>query len=47
VLGEFQPGVPVQEGSAAPRVPSLHFGFGNGVMKYLVYNDPNWDYSRY
>ena len=47
VLGEFQAGVPVPDGVSAPSIPSMHFGFGNGVMKYLVYNDPDWDYSSY
>jgi feruloyl esterase len=27
--------------------PSLRFAFGTGVFKYLVFNDPNWDYSKY
>lgn len=27
--------------------PSLQFGFGTEIFKYLVYNDPDWDYSTY
>lgn len=27
--------------------PSLQFGFGTEVMKYLIYNDPDWDYLKY
>ena len=27
--------------------PSLQFGFGTEVMKYFVFNDPDWDYSTY
>jgi feruloyl esterase len=27
--------------------PSLRFAFGMGIMRYLVFNDPNWDYSKY
>jgi feruloyl esterase len=27
--------------------PSLQFGFGTEMFKYLVYNDPEWDYSTY
>jgi Tannase and feruloyl esterase len=27
--------------------PSLRFAFGNGIMKYLVFNDPTWDYITY
>jgi feruloyl esterase len=29
------------------KEPSLQFAFGNGIMKYLVFNDPEWDYSAY
>ncbi len=29
------------------KSPSLHFLFGTGVFKYLVFNDPRWDYSKY
>jgi len=27
--------------------PSLQYGFGTEMYKYLIYNDPNWDYSKY
>ncbi len=27
--------------------PSLRFAFGTGIMKYFVFDDPNWDYSKY
>jgi feruloyl esterase len=27
--------------------PSLRFAFGTQFFKYLVFNDPSWDYSRY
>lgn len=30
-----------------PDFPSLHFAFGNGVMRYLVYHDPDWSYADY
>ncbi len=42
---EFQAGV-VSE-YPAPVIPSAHFGFGNGVMAYLVMQDADWDYSTY
>jgi Tannase and feruloyl esterase len=29
------------------QAPSLRFAFGTGIFKYLVFNDPNWDYSTY
>ncbi|MCH7764563.1 MAG: tannase/feruloyl esterase family alpha/beta hydrolase [Candidatus Marinimicrobia bacterium] len=27
--------------------PSAHFAFGTEIFKYLVFQDPNWDYSSY
>ena len=27
--------------------PSLHFAFGTEMFKYLVFQDPHWDYSSY
>ena len=27
--------------------PSVHNYFGQGIFKYLVFNDPNWDYTKY
>ena len=32
---------------AAQNMPSLRFAFGTGIWKYLVFNDPSWDYSTY
>jgi feruloyl esterase len=29
------------------KVPSAHFLFGTGMFKYLVFNNPGWDYSQY
>jgi feruloyl esterase len=26
---------------------SLHYMFSTNIFKYLVFNDPNWDYSKY
>jgi feruloyl esterase len=34
-------------GDAAPVTPSFHFAFGNGVMKYFVFHDPDWNYADY
>ena len=42
---EFQAGVKSE--FPDPVVPSAHFGFGNGVMRYLVMHDADWDYSSY
>lgn len=29
------------------QMPSLHYMFGTNMYKYLVFNDPNWDYTKY
>lgn len=29
------------------KMPSLHFLFGTNMFKYLVFNNPDWDYSKY
>ncbi len=44
---EFQAGVAGTAGHPLPVTPNAHFAFGNGVMKHLVFHDPDWDYSRY
>ena len=44
-VGEFQSGV--ESDYPAPATPSAHFAFGNGIMKYFVFHDPDWDYSTY
>ena len=31
----------------AYKIPSLRFGFGTQFMKFLVFNDPEWDYLKY
>ena len=33
--------------TAGSGAPSLRFAFGTGIFKFLVLNDPNWDYSTY
>jgi len=45
-LDEFQGGVDVGD-TKAPVAPNAHIGFGNGIMKYFVYNDPEWTYKNY
>src|SRR5215470_2591244 len=32
---------------ARDHVPDLTFAFGTQVFKYLIFNNPNWDYSTY
>ena len=44
---EFQEGVAADAEDPAPVTPSAHFAFGNGVMKYLVKQDPDWNYTNY
>jgi feruloyl esterase len=34
-------------GQAPGGSPSLRFMFGTNIFKFLVFNDPNWDYSTY
>ncbi len=29
------------------KFPSLHYMFGTNIYKYLIFNDPSWDYSQY
>lgn len=29
------------------NAPSLHYSLGTEMFKYLVFNDPSWDYSNY
>jgi len=51
--GENEPGGwPTWISGGNPQIamlkqPSLRFGFGTEFYKYLVFNDPSWDYSRY
>ena len=41
-------GNPIEEVEfEAPVIPNAVYGFANGVMKYLVFNDADWDYSSY
>jgi feruloyl esterase len=34
-------------GMAKDHAPDLMFAFGTQIFKYLVFNDPNWNYSTY
>jgi feruloyl esterase len=45
-LDDFQGGVDTGD-FEAPVAPSAFYGFGNGIMKYFVYNDPDWTYEDY
>ena len=45
-MDEFQGGVEVGE-FPAPVSPSAFYGFGNGIMQYFVYDDPDWSYVNY
>jgi len=45
-LDEFQGGVDTG-GFKAPVEPNAFYGFGNGIMRYFVFNDPNWSYVNY
>ena len=28
-------------------IPNAHFGFSTGIMKYMVFHDPDWNYATY
>ncbi len=53
----FPPGLEAEAGSwdawisgtsaSMQGMPSLHYLFGTEMFKYLVYNDPSWNYSQY
>ena len=51
--GENEPGgwlpwiVGPNPGSMELGFPSLHFAFGTEMFKYLVFQDPDWDYTTY
>jgi len=45
-LDEFQGGVDTGD-FEAPVSPSAVYGFGNGIMKYFIYNDPDWTYVNF
>jgi feruloyl esterase len=32
---------------ASSHVPDLTFAFSTQIFKYLIFNDPDWDYSKY
>ncbi len=36
-----------RENGFGPGVPSLHYAFGTEMYKYLIFDDPDWDYSTY
>jgi feruloyl esterase len=49
----FPFGLEAEQGSwdawiaGSAQMPSLHYLFGTELFKYLVYNDPSWDYTKY
>jgi len=45
-LAEFQGGIDTGN-FEGPVTPNAFFSFGNGIMKYFVYNDPDWTYENY
>lgn len=45
-LDEFQGGVDAGDFDA-PVSPSAYYSFGNEIMKYFIYNDPDWTYTDY
>jgi feruloyl esterase len=45
-VDEFQGGVDTG-GFEAPVTPSAFYSFGNGIMRYFVFNDLEWSYVNY
>ena len=35
------------ENAFGPGHPSLHFAFGTEMFKYIIFDDPEWDYATY
>ena len=33
--------------AGSSQMPSLHYSFGTNMFKFLVYNNPSWDYTKY
>jgi Tannase and feruloyl esterase len=33
--------------TGGPQQPSLDYAFGTNFFKYIVFNDPDWDYTKY
>ncbi|MEM0955772.1 MAG: tannase/feruloyl esterase family alpha/beta hydrolase [Pseudomonadota bacterium] len=44
---DLQPGALDEYGFPYPLAPNASYAFGNGIMKYMVFNDPAWDYRHY
>jgi feruloyl esterase len=38
---------PVPQFSARDGAPDLTFAFGTEIFKFLIFNDPDWDYAKY
>ncbi len=38
---------PVPQMISRDHAPDLTFAFGTQIYKYLIFNDPSWDYSKY
>jgi feruloyl esterase len=45
-LNEFQGGIDTGD-FEMPVEPNAYFGFGNGIMRYFIYNDPEWSYAGF
>ena len=46
-LDDMEVGVRMKSDFPVPVTPNAHFAFGNGLMKYLVFHDPEWSYVDY
>ena len=46
-VSDYQEGARPESDFPDPVIPSAHLAFGNGVMKYLVFHDSEWNYADY
>jgi feruloyl esterase len=45
-IDEFQSGIEIGD-YPEPVTPNAHYAFGNGIMRYFIYHDPDWSYADY
>ncbi|HVR29955.1 MAG TPA: tannase/feruloyl esterase family alpha/beta hydrolase [Thermoanaerobaculia bacterium] len=46
-LGGWDAWITGRPNGFGPGQPSLHFAFGTNMFKYLIYDHPEWDYSKH
>jgi len=46
-IGGWDTWITGRDDAFGPDVPSLHFAFGTEMYKYLMFDDPDWQYAEY